>query len=212
VLDRSCNIPPELKALSEAFASTATPIISDNLERMPGAVGVRPFHRVEGTMAGIALTVRVANGDNKAIHQALELVAEGHILVVDAGGDVSRAVLGEIMSAIARSRGAAGVVIDGAIRDVGIINADSFPVFAKAAIHRGPFKNGPGEIGVPVSVGGMLVNPGDIVVGDADGVVAFSPAIADTLLEACRKQEAKEAEILATIRDGTYRGAYAEHG
>lgn len=192
----------------DAFRRLAVANISDNLERQPGAIGLRPFH--DGTpMAGTALTVRTRAGDNKVIHEALDLVRPGDVLVVDGDGDMSRALIGEIMCAIARKRGVAGFVLDGAIRDVDAIARDGFPVFARAAIHRGPYKNGPGEINVPVAVGGMVVRPGDIVVGDSDGVVAFDPAIAHDLLAAVRAQEKKEAEILRTIEEGTYTGAYA---
>src|SRR3954452_3085396 len=118
--------------LIEAFRSAATAIISDNLGRLPGAVGLRPFHK-SGTMAGTALTVRTAAGDNLAIHQALELVRPGDVIVVDGGGDISRALVGEIMSSIAASRGAAGFVIDGAVRDAGVLAKGDFPCFARAA-------------------------------------------------------------------------------
>ena len=193
----------------EGFISAATAVISDNLDRLPGAVGIRPFHK-GSVLAGTALTVRTCPGDNLVIHEALELIRPGDVLVVDGGGDTSRALLGEIMLTIAQSRGAAGVVIDGAIRDVGVISQSTFPCFAKAAIHKGPYKNGPGEINVPVTVGGMVVEPGDIVVGDDDGIVAFSQAIADDLLKAVRAQEIREAEILLSIREGRYTGAYAK--
>ena len=193
----------------EGFRSAATAVISDNLDRLPGAVGIRPFHK-GSVLAGTALTVRTCPGDNLVIHEALELIRPGDVLVVDGGGDTSRALLGEIMLTIAQSRGAAGIVIDGAIRDVGVISQSTFPCFAKAAIHKGPYKNGPGEINVPVTVGGMVVEPGDIVVGDDDGIVAFSQAIADDLLKAVRAQEIREAEILLSIREGRYTGAYVK--
>lgn len=197
------------EALIEAFRSTATAVISDNLSRLPGCVGLRPFHGHGRIMAGTALTVRTAAGDNRMIHMALDLVRPGHVIVVDGGGDTSRALIGEIMANIALSRGAAGFVLDGAVRDTAALAVLDLPVFARTAIHRGPYKNGPGEIDVPVSVGGMVVNPGDIVVGDADGVVAFPYAIGRTLLEAVRAQEAREADIMKSIADGTYVGAYA---
>ena len=114
------------------------------------------------------------------------------------------------MSAIAKSRGAAGMVLNGAIRDTAEIGADDFPIFACGVTHRGPYKNGPGAINVPVVIGGMIVNPGDIVVGDHDGVVAFPPQNADKLLESVRAQERKEAEIFRQIAAGTYVGAYAK--
>lgn len=196
-------------ALIAQFRNAATAVISDNLDRLPGAVGLRPFHR-GGPMAGTALTVRVAAGDNLLIHQALTLVRPGDVIVVDGGGDISRALVGEIMTTVAISRGAAGFVIDGAIRDAGALAKGDFPCFARAAIHRGPYKNGPGAINVPVSVGGMVVAPGDIVVGDEDGVVAFSQAIATELLAKVRAQEAREAEIIKSIHEGRYAGAYAK--
>ena len=193
--------------LIAAFRNAPTAIISDNLSRLPGAVGLRAFHR-GGPMAGTALTVRTCVGDNLAIHQALEIVRPGDVLVIDGGGDVSRALVGEIMTTLAAKRGAAGIVIDGAIRDAGAISRADLPCFARGVIHRGPYKNGPGEINVAVSIGGMVVNPGDIVVGDEDGVVAFPQLIAETLLAKVRVQEAREAEILQSIHEGRYAGAY----
>lgn len=191
------------------FGTTSTSIISDNLQRLPGAVGLRPFHKIEGTMVGRALTVKVAAGDNKLIHKALDVVEPGHVIVVDGGGETSRALIGEIMVAIARSRNAVGFVIDGAIRDSATIGAGDFPVFARSAIHRGPYKHGPGSINVPVCVGGMAVNPGDIVVGDHDGIVAFPVEGAEALLESVRASERMEEEMLRQIAEGTYVGAYA---
>jgi RraA family protein len=194
---------------SAMFRTAATAIISDNLERLPGAIGLRPFHR-GGQMSGPAFTVKTAAGDNRAIHQALDLFRSGDVLVIDGGGDTSRALVGEIMALIAEHRGAAGIVIDGAVRDAGVLGRSDFPVFARAAIHRGPYKNGPGQINVPVSIGGMVVHPGDIVVGDDDGVVAFPPSVAADLIESVRAQEAKEQAIIESVRNGTYKGAYAK--
>lgn len=191
------------------FGTTSTSIISDNLQRLPGAVGLRPFHKIEGTMVGRALTVKVAAGDNKLIHKALDVVEPGQVIVVDGGGETSRALIGEIMVAIARSRNAVGFVIDGAIRDSATIGAGDFPVFARSAIHRGPYKYGPGSINVPVCIGGMAVNPGDIVVGDHDGIVAFPVEGAEALLESVRASERMEEEMLRQIAEGTYVGAYA---
>ncbi|HCN63894.1 MAG TPA: RraA family protein [Pseudomonas sp.] len=197
----------DLHALLAAYARTSTSIISDCLDRLPGAP-LTPFHRIEGTMVGTALTVKVPCGDNRAIHQALEILSPGQVLVVDGGGDISRALMGDIMTAIAQKRGAAGIVVDGAIRDLATIGKGSFPVFARAAYHRGPYKNGPGEINVPVSIGGMIVSPGDIVVGDHDGIVAFPAEQAEELLQRCLGTEQKEAEMMAQIASGTYKGAY----
>ncbi|HUL71909.1 MAG TPA: RraA family protein [Vicinamibacterales bacterium] len=203
----SASVPRVTPALIDAFKRAPTAVISDNLERLAGAVGLRPFHRA-GRMAGTAFTVRTRPGDNLAIHQALELVGAGDVIVVDGGGDVTRALIGEIMRDIAEQRGAAGFVIDGAIRDVAAFRASDFPCFARGVIHRGPYKTGPGVINAPVSIGGAVVSPGDIIVGDEDGVVSFPPAIADALLDAVRAQVAREEETLKAIREGRYVSAY----
>ena len=101
-------------------------------------------------------------------------------------------------------------MIDGAIRDVAAFAASDFPCFARTVIHRGPYKSGPGEINVPVSIGGSVISPGDIVVGDEDGVVSFPAATAATLLEAVRAQIAREEETLISIREGRYQGSYGK--
>lgn len=207
-MDNATAAAGTLESLVAAYKRSSTAIISDNLDRLPGALGIRPFHQVRAVMAGPALTVRVAAGDNLAIHKALDLVKPGDVVVVDGDGDISRALVGEIMMTIAQVRGAAGFVINGAIRDLNAFTQANFPCFARAAIHRGPFKNGPGEINVNVSIGGLIVGPGDIVVGDDDGVVAFPQAIAADLLKAVHAQEIREEEILQSIRDGSYTGAY----
>ena len=201
-------VSDSLERIIAAFKRSSTAVISDNLERLPGAIGIRPFHRVNEVMAGPALTVRVAAGGNLVIHEALELVRPGDVIVVDGDGETGRALIGEIMITIAQVRGAAGFVINGAVRDSSAIAHAGLPCFARAAIHRGPFKNGPGEINTRVSIGGLIVGPGDIVVGDGDGVVAFPQAMAPRLLDAVRAQEAREEEILRSIRDGSYAGAY----
>jgi RraA family protein len=197
-----------ISELIDAFGSCSVANISDNLDRAIGAVGIRPFAK-RARLAGRALTVRTAVGDNRFIHKALDEVFSGAVIVVDGNGFEGRALIGEIMVAIARSRCASGFVIDGAIRDAEQIAAGDFPVFARSSIHLGPYKNGPGAINVPVSVGGMIVNPGDIVVGDADGIVAFSPDIAADLLDATKKQAAKEAGMIRSVAKGTYVSEYS---
>ncbi len=195
-------------AILAAFAGAATATISDNLGRLPGIVGLQPFHR-GGRLLGRALTVRVRGGDNLAIHQALEIVRPGDVVVVDGGGETGRAVVGGIMKAIAQARGAAGFVVDGAIRDRADFAASDFPCYARGVTHRGPYKTGPGEIDVPVAIGGWVVSPGDVVVGDEDGVVTFPAAGALALAEAVRVQESREAEVLRLIERGEYDGRYA---
>lgn len=194
---------PDPFAIAEKFRDVATALISDNLDRLPAAVGLRPFHK-SGHMSGVALTVKTRPGDNRAVHEALDLIEPGMVVVIDGGGYLDRAVVGDLIITLAKKRGAAGMVIDGAIRDIKTIGADTFPCFARCAIHAGPYKDGPGRINVPVSIGGLVIQPGDIVVGDEDGIVAFPSEAADDLLERVAAQERREEDILRSIEAGTF--------
>ena len=197
-------------ALVQLFAGLPASNIGDCMSRMDGASGLVPYHRPGVALLGCALTVRVRAGDNLMIHKALQLGAPGDVLVIDGGGCVDRALFGDIMKNVARMRGFAGVVIDGAIRDVGAYRDDDFPCYARGVCHRGPYKDGPGEINVPVCIGGMVVNPGDIVVGDDDGVLFIKPAQARAIAEAARRKFAAEAKTFEAIRERQYDDAWID--
>jgi RraA family protein len=188
-------------SLIKQFHNVVVAHLSDCMNRLPGADGLNPMHRGDH-MVGVALTVRVAPGDNLMVHKAIDIAQPGDVIVVDAGGDLSQAIIGEIMSTLAAKRGVAGMVIDGAIRDSGALAAARFPVYARGVTHRGPYKNGPGEINVPVSIGGMVVCPGDIMVGDEDGVVAVPVDIAPIVLKAAKAKAKEEDAVLKGIRKG----------
>lgn len=191
--------PADLMSLRDL----AVPLLSDCMGRLYGAVGLRPFHR-GGRMVGPAFTVKTRPGDNLMIHQALDLAAPGDIIVVDGGGETTNALLGEIMLRWATQRQLGGFVIDGAIRDIEAFATRDFPCFARGYSHRGPYKDGPGEINVAVCIGGMAVMPGDIVVGDADGVVAFPAARLTELVGKATTKLAQEEADFATIAGGAY--------
>ena len=178
-------------------------LLSDNLHRSSGSVGLHPYHR-PAPLAGTAVTVRTRGGDNLTMLRAFEFCRPGDVMVIDAGGDVSNAVCGGILSFYASTIGVKGMVIDGAIRDVAEIRERDFPVYARGVNHRGPYKDGPGEINVPVSIGGMVVNPGDIVVGDQDGLLAFAPTEAVALIEKAKAQMLKEAQTMQAMREGRW--------
>jgi regulator of RNase E activity RraA len=114
------------------------------------------------------------------------------------------------MTFAAAKQGLAGMVLDGAIRDVAEIRQRNFPVYARGVNHRGPYKDGPGEINVPVTVGGMVVNPGDIIVGDQDGLVAFAPHVAATVIEKALAQAEKEEATMQAIRDGRWDRSFVD--
>lgn len=192
------------RALVERFAAVPVAIVSDNMNRMfAGGADLRPMHS-GGGLAGTALTVRTRPGDNLVIHKAIDVAEPGDVIVVDAGGDTTSAVVGELIARHAQVRGVAGFVINGAIRDLDAFRAGSFPIFATGVTHRGPYKDGPGEIGVPVGIGGMVIQSGDIVIGDADGVLAVPREGAWAILEAAEAQQAKEAETLIQIESGAW--------
>jgi RraA family protein len=194
--------PRPAERLLAAFAKLPTSNISDNMARHYGAgARLRPYHR-GGTLIGPAFTVKTRAGDNLLTHKAIDMAAPGDVILVDAGGGLDHAIIGEIMSSLAKKRGVAGIVIDGAIRDVDAIGASDFPVYACGVTHRGPYKDGPGEINVTVSIAGMVVNPGDIIVGDGDGVVAISQAEAESVLALTIAQKEKEEGVLAAIAAG----------
>ena len=185
--------------LLKAYEGTASSIISDCLDRLPGAVGILPYHASQ-TIVGTAFTIRTRAGDNAAIHHALDLARAGDVLVIDGAGDVGQALIGEIIVHRAMEIGLAGFAIDGAIRDVDAIRALGLPVYARAISHLGPYKNGPGVLNKPVCLGGMVVMPGDLIVGDADGIVAMSPDQAQEILPAVRAKEEEERQKLAELR------------
>lgn len=180
----------------EAYRGHAVAVIGDCLGRSLGAVGLKTYHGAASvTMCGPALTVRVRPGDNLMIHKALELAQEGDVLVIDGGGDLSQAVIGGLMRTTALAARLGGIVLDGALRDVVEWSDGALPVFAKGHTHRGPSKNGPGEINVPIACAGMTVSPGDLVVGDADGVIAIPVDHLDALLPRVLEHERCEAAI-----------------
>jgi regulator of RNase E activity RraA len=182
-----------------AYAGMPVALISDNLARMvAGGPRIRPWH-AGGHMCGTALTVKTRPGDNLMVHKAVDLAEPGDVIVVDGGGDLTNALIGELIITHARSRGVAGFVLNAAVRDLDFVSRGDFPVYAAGVTHRGPYKDGPGEINVPVAIDGMLIEPGDLMVGDLDGVVAEPRERAGEILAAAKAQQEKEQQTLRDI-------------
>lgn len=197
-------------ALIEALRGIPTSVVSDTMGRL---AGVGPLiHAVhDGTpMIGVALTVRTRPGDNLMVHKAVDMAEPGEVILVETGGDTASAIIGEIMATLAASRGVAGFVIDGSVRDSDALRRSAFPVFARGISHRGPFKDGPGEINVPVRIGDQIVWPGDIVLGDQDGVLAVPRGIAAEVARGARALLGHETKMLAEIRAGTLDRAWVD--
>ena len=153
-------------------------------------------------VAGPAYTVEATPGDNLAIHYALAHAAPGDVIVVDYKGYMRAAAIGDVMAFSAKARGIAAFVIDGAVRDAALVVEMGFPVFARGLCITGPTKSMPGKVQVPVSIGGCIVQPGDIVVGDRDGLVVVPAAEVDSALEAASARDAREVAIRDRLAQG----------
>lgn len=198
-------------ACIEALRGLPTSVIGDVMGgRLIGTTALRPINRSLVSTCGTAFTVRVRAGDNLLIHKALDMLEAGDVLVVDGEGDTSRALVGEIMMTSAKVRGAVAFVMDGAIRDADAFEANQFPCWARGLSLRGPYKDGPGSINVPVTIGGMLVHPGDIIVGDGDGIIAVPSHLAEQVATLAHAKVAHEQETIASILDGTYSSAWVD--
>ena len=207
IMPRTRAVPPEAVA---RFRTLPVANVSDVMARMSaGGARLRPMH-AGGVMAGPALTVRTRPGDNLMVHKTIGLAAPGDVIVVDAGGDLTNAIIGELMLAQMVRRGLGGIIINGAIRDSAAIRGQGFPVYAAGVTHRGPYKDGPGEINVPVAIDGMVIEPGDLVVGDDDGVLCVPFGEVEAVHEAATAKAAAEAKQMANIDAGTHDASWVD--
>lgn len=150
-------------------------------------------------LLGTAITVKAPIGDNLFFHRALDMAQPGDIIVVDGASGCNRSLAGEIMMRYACRKGLAGIVVDGCLRDLDGIQNLEMPVYAKGITPQGPWKFGPGEINVPIACGGQVVFPGDILVGDADGIVVVRRAIAEEVAQAAQAKKASENRTFARM-------------
>ncbi|MDO7929297.1 RraA family protein [Pseudomonas sp. KFB-139] len=193
VLKQERKVAPEWV---ERYRSVPVANVSDSMHRMTaGGARLHAMHRT-GVLAGPALTVKARPGDNLMLHHALDIAQAGDVIVVDAGGDLSNALIGEMMVAYAIKKGVAGIVINGAIRDADSIAAGNFPVFAAGVTHRGPYKDGPGEVNVPIALDGMVIEPGDLIIGDGDGLLCVPfDQVGDVYDRASAKHAAEQKQL-----------------
>jgi RraA family protein len=197
-------------AWAEKFRRLPVANISDSMFRISaGGARLRPWHR-GGAMAGPALTVRTAPGDNLMVHMALNLAEKGDVIVVDAGGELTNSIIGERMLAYCQAKGFGGIVINGAVRDVGYIRTHDFPVYAAGVTHRGPYKNGPGEINVTIALDGMTIAPGDLVVGDEDGLLCIPYDDVEAVYKLAHEKHEMETRTFKDIGKGDNNRAKVE--
>ncbi|HPA60299.1 MAG TPA: RraA family protein [Clostridia bacterium] len=187
------------KEMIELFRDMPVACIADNMSRITCMDQSLVNYGGSATMAGSAFTVKVPEGDNLLVHMSLDMIKEGDVLVIDGGGCMHRSLVGEIMCTYAYKKGCAGIVVDGVIRDVARLKKLPIPIYAKGVQPNGPYKDGLGEINAPVAVGGIVVFPGDIMIGDEDGVVAIRPGEARELSEKVRATVQAEDKVLEKI-------------
>lgn len=194
---------PEIVA---GFAEFDAPTISDRMNRLyTMSPGIHNLTDSRLRILGPACTVKVYPGDNLMVHKALDIAQPGDVVVVDTSTSSMTAVLGDLVSTKARHRGLAGFVVDGLVRDLPAIRAlGDFPVYARGVTPTGPLHRGPGEINYPICAGGIVVEPGDIIVGDQSGVVVVRKELAGDLLDRLSVAATKEADYAAAVARGDF--------
>lgn len=176
--------------------------VSDCMSRLTGGgPRLRPYH-AGGNLAGPAFTVKTRPGDNLMVHKALDIASPGDVIVVDAGGDLTNSIIGEIMVSHAINRKLGGIVINGSIRDSDALRTLNFPVFAAGVTHRGPYKSGPGEIGRAIAFDGMVIEPGDLIIGDGDGLLCIPFDQVEEVYQAAAAKKKAEDKTLAELKAG----------
>jgi RraA family protein len=198
--------------LVRAFDEFDTPAISDLMNRlytMDPAIHNLTSPRLR--LLGPACTVKVYPGDNLMVHKSLDVARPGDIVVVDGASRTVNAALGDLVSTKARHRGIAGFVVDGCVRDiVGIQALGDFPVYARGVTPIGPLHRGPGEINYPIQCGGVVVQPGDIIAGDQNGIAVIPQEIAAELLTRLRSRKTNEADYVAAVARGEFSNAWVD--
>ncbi len=183
----------------EKFRSLPVANISDVMHRLTaGGPRLRPYH-ASGVLCGAALTVKSRPGDNLMAHMALTMAQPGDVIVIDVGGDCTNSIIGERMMVNSKRRGFAGWVVDGAIRDLEWVKKNTLPVFAAGVSHRGPYKTGPGEINVPVAIDGMVIEPGDLIIGDDDGLLCVPFDEIEAVYARAKEKHASESTTFDAI-------------
>ncbi|MDF0599625.1 RraA family protein [Psychromarinibacter sp. C21-152] len=198
------------RALVAQFGEYESTDISDAMNRMY-AMGSQIHNLVnDAPLVGPACTVTVYPGDNLMVHKVLDIAEPGDIVVVDARGSTNAAVIGDLVANKARHRGIAGFVIDGLVRDLAGLKQCGLPVYARGVTPFGPLHRGPGEINYPVSCGGIVVHPGDVVRADTSGVTVVPQGHAREILARLAADRARLASYVASVIEGDFSNAWVD--
>jgi len=197
-------------ALIAKIAEYETPDISDMLNRMytmsPGIRGISESCRVVGP----ACTVKVYPGDNLMVHKALDVAQPGDVIVIDTSESYKNAVLGDLVTNKAKHRGVAGFVIDGLVRDIEGIREAGLPVFSRGYTPFGPLHRGPGELNYPISCGGLVVNPGDIISADINGIVVIRQEFAEHTVSSLASHREELSDYIANVKKGIFSNEWVD--
>ena len=190
------------KNLINKFKKIPASIVSDAMNRMNSmSADINPI--IENVhVAGSAITVQCMVGDNIMVHKAIYIAEPGDVIVIDSKGHTHSSVWGSIMTKASKMRGIEAVVIDGAIRDINDNRKDSFPIYCKGYVPGGSQKSWGGNINMPIHCGGVSINPGDIIVGDDDGIVVVPLDMAEIVLNKSLETLKKEKEWIKKIEEG----------
>ncbi len=204
------NIERPVKELIDKYKDIRTPHISDLTNRLFTLdSGIKNLIN-DKQILGTACTVNVFPGDNLMVHKSLDIAKPGDIIVVNAGATTINAIIGELVCHKAKHRGIVAFVIDGLVRDVPGIKEVDFPVFARGVSPIGPSHRGPGEINYPISCGGIVINPGDIICGDENGVTVVKKEIAEQLHTKLENKENSLREYIANVEKGIFSNAWID--
>jgi len=204
------NTPRPSPEEIDAFAGAPTGNVCDAMDRLGAMDGsIKPVDPAS-RLCGPALTVRTRPGDNLMVWKSLEVAEPGDVLVIATYNFTTTSTLGENVVKVARARGLGGIVTDGMCRDASGIRATGHPTFCAGFIPSSPSKDGPGEIGAPVSCGGITVHSGDLVIGDEDGVVVVPRSDLRTVAQRLQSIEQKEAAMQQAIDAGRFIPAWVD--
>lgn len=198
------------RELIERFSRFDTTDISDAMNRLYTMSNDIKNIVNDRRLLGPACTVKVYPGDNLMVHKALDIAKPGDVVVVDAGGHKSTAVFGDLIASKAQHRGIAGFVIDGLSRDVESLREVDLPVFSIGTTPIGPLHRGPGEINFPISCGGIVVNPGDLIVADDDGVIVVRNEFAEQVAYRLECEASHLHDYIASVRRGSFSNAWVD--
>ena len=201
---------PPLEIIEE-FRKYESPDISDLMNRLYAMS--RSIHHIVGDnkFVGPACTVKVYPGDNLMVHKALDVAKPGDVIVVDTGGTMTNAVIGDLVASKAKHRGIAGFVIDGLVRDYSALKEVDIPIFARGVTPIGPLHRGPGELNFAISCGNIVVNPGDIVCADQSGVVVVCKSFSTEILTRLRNQKESLDAYVADVKKGIFSNAWVDN-